>query len=223
MKDKYSDVDEQSVAWLVAVYQLVPQARKFVSELYKCMQESSAPLPAETIQILEEEIVKHGRKPKRKKKKLPESKWKIGEIYCFDMASAYTDIPEFENYTFGFLCIDLYKYAGVHPVVYVFRTKSSMEEIQANPGRVLTTEFWRTCKWDNNRFEYRAILWTDQADKVPINRFHACGHISVFPEISDEFIAGEICYYPTIHFETIECDLLRTKALMQIKVNNRFS
>lgn len=136
---------------------------------------TSVTLSEETIQMLEEKILEYGCKPKQKRTKRPENRWKLGEIYCYDVDPAYADIPELKGYTIGFLCVDLYKYAGMHPVVYVFRTQYSIEEICANPVGVLSGEFWRTCKWDNNLFEYRAILWTDKSGEIPINRFHACG------------------------------------------------
>lgn len=216
LKSKYSDTDDQSIAWLAAVYHLVPRSGKLVSDLYESIQKTSGTLPEETLQTLEEKILKCGRKPKRKQANSPKNAWKISEIYCYDIESTYADVPEFKGYTLGFLCIDHYKYAGVHPVVYVFRTKSSMEEIRANPDSVLNSEFWRTCKWDNNLFEYRAILWADKADKIPVNRLHACGRINVLPVLTDEFIVRDISCFPTIHFGLIENDLLRTRVLMHI-------
>lgn len=220
LKSSYSDTDDQSIAYLAAAHQLVPRSGKLVSELYKNLQKSSGILPDETIQMLEEQISERGRKPRQKRAKKPESTWKVGDIYCYDIASTYADVPELKGYTVGFLCIDFYKYAGVHPVVYVFRTKSSMEEIRANPNSVISSDFWRTCKWDNHLFEYRAMLWADKADEVPVDRFHACGCVNALPEISDEFIVNDISSLPCIHFGLIEVDLLRTKILMNISNTN---
>ena len=91
LKSSYSDVDDQSIAWLTAAYRLVPRSGKLISEFYKNMQESSGALPEETLQMLEKMIVEHGRKPRRKPSKKPESTWKIGEIYCYEVESAYAD------------------------------------------------------------------------------------------------------------------------------------
>lgn len=214
LKSKYTDADDQSIAWLAAADQLIPRSGALVSALYKSIQESSAALPDETIRMLEEKIGAGGRKPRQKRAKKPESTWKTGEIYCCNIEPAYASVPALKDYTIGFLCIDFYRYAGVHPIVYVFRSNSSMEEIRANPSIVLSSDFWRTCKWDDGLFEYRAVLWADKADEVPAHRLHACGRINVLPEISDEFIVQDIVSYPHINFSLIEDGLLRTRVLM---------
>ena len=220
LKSSYSDVDDQSIAWLTAAYRLVSRSGKLISELYKNMQESSGALPEETLQMLEKMIVEHGRKPRRKPSKKPESTWKIGEIYCYDVESAYADAPELKGYTIGFLCIDFYKYAGVHPIVYIFRSKSSMDEIRANPSVILGSEFWRNWKWGDNLFQYRAMLWANKADDVPLDRLHACGSINTLPEIADEFIICDIVSFPRISFDRIEEGLLRT-GLMKVPDHNQ--
>ena len=126
------------------------------------------------------------------------------------------DNPELKGYTIGFLCVDFYRYAGVHPLVYTFRSKSSMEEIRANPDIVLNGEFWRGANWNDYLFVYRTILWAEKADEVPLNKLHACGSVTAFPTIPDEVVMSDILYYRRIYFSMIEGDLLRTDKLMHM-------
>ncbi len=216
LKNSYSDADDQSIAWLTAAYKLIPKSGELVSELYKGIRKSSGILSDETIRMLEEKIIECGRRPRQKRTKRPESTWKVGEIYCYDIDPAYADNPELKGYTIGFLCVDFYRYAGVHPLVYTFRSKSSMEEIRANPDIVLNGEFWRGANWNDYLFVYRTILWAEKADEVPLNKLHACGSVTAFPTIPDEVVMSDILYYRRIYFSMIEGDLLRTDKLMHM-------
>lgn len=201
------DEEDAPVAWLTAASLLI---KNYPAEKeYKAFLSGNGAIDVDAIRssIGNTDCVR------LKKRRYPVTSWRRGDVYVYDIREPYREDSAFRDYTMGLICVDFYAYKGVHPIVYIFRTKHKKEEIAKNADVIRNAAFWRIANMKERGYQYRVILFTESAEELPQNRLCYCFHTEQLPYIKDEFIIYDKPSTPMSFWANLEDRILRTKAI----------
>lgn len=214
---EYTDEDDRIVALLVAADRVLKRGTIDIAALYNDIANDGAVLSQETIDALMELMrSKEHRKKRRAKQQQPDTTWREGDVFIYNVQPDYAQLPEFSDHVIGFICIGHYKYRVRHPIAYAFCIEKTAYE--AAPGVediIRGARFWRVCNWGELGYAYRVMLWADKGIAVSEDRFQHIGNTNVRPFIADEFKINDPASLPSFLWNEIEAGLLRTRNLMQ--------
>lgn len=184
----YSDEDDMGVAWLAAADRLMRRGSLPIAEMYRklrCGKETGESIRS----YVKQKMCGDCLKKKVSRRVASETDMQKGGVYVYTVSPENAADPAFAGWTVGFICVEVCELDRHKcPMLYIFRTKRKLEELCADPKLALDGKFWRMGRWDDFRYVYRQVIYSNRRNKEPWERLVKAGQIDELPKIDDEFV-----------------------------------